>query len=535
MQSMKPSALPTSEASYGTGPSRSGRALRLVPLLGLLAGAFIGYAALFGAGDAAGGPSELKLDIGKPFVQGILALLKMKVDQVTLNKPPSRWAQSALGIISFDLVMDLHMEMLFFGAQATLGSAEMTLIFEGETFGTLNTAPCPLGGGGKIVTQMAGNLVIDDNAVFQKVAKAVIDDKEFTVELYAVLAVELRGGDNGCLLKKAMCATVGSMRIPGITFAQSVTLRGAQGFSISMSPLVLTDLPSPEPAGKALIKIEAQVFNPSSFVLRDLDVMSLNIYTDDSWPKTEKPAIDSLGVKFVEVNTEPGFWLPRGQSEKFKVEGFLSVPEREYDLVKTADVFNHFLTSRPTPLIPYIAGASQPFFSTAARGAALRAFLPGITPGDNNIIQKVYINLNIPVAIATLLNPLNEGRLQQYLQIELKNPLDSTLYLLGLVVEILYKGVHVGQVDLPVLEPDMRIVIPPSATFRTAKSYPVELFGKDLAYVIMLLKDLAPVGCEAGVDGCGLASVDLNARLRVRIGGVEPILVYKQYNVSVML
>lgn len=117
MQSMKPSALPTSEASYGTGPSRSGRALRLVPLLGLLAGAFIGYAALFGAGDAAGGPSELKLDIGKPFVQGILALLKMKVDQVTLNKPPSRWAQSALGIISFDLVMDLHMEMLFFGAQ----------------------------------------------------------------------------------------------------------------------------------------------------------------------------------------------------------------------------------------------------------------------------------------------------------------------------------------------------------------------------------------------------------------------------------
>lgn len=183
-----------------------------------------------------------------------------------------------------------------------------------------------------------------------------------------------------------MCATVGSMRIPGITFAQSVTLRGAQGFSISMSPLVLTDLPSPEPAGKALIKIEAQaspldhtrcppasrpsarpppftrprvpgaqvfspslltriitmqvvcpslltititlqVFNPSSFVLRDLDVMSLNIYTDDSWPKTEKPAIDSLGVKFVEVShrsrataaqwTEPGLVPPQpsGQSQ----------------------------------------------------------------------------------------------------------------------------------------------------------------------------------------------------------------------------
>jgi hypothetical protein len=97
-----------------------------------------------------------------------------------------------------------------------------------------------------------------------------------------------------------------------------------------------------------------------------------------------------------------------------QVEGSLSVPEREYDLVKTADVFNHFLTSRPTPLIPYIAASSQPFMNVAARGAALRAFLPGMPPGDNNIVQQVYIDLNIPVAVATLLNPVNGARLHQW-------------------------------------------------------------------------------------------------------------------------
>jgi len=116
------------------------------------------------------------------------------------------------------------------------------------------------------------------------------------------------------------------------------------------------------------------------------------------------------------------------------VQGFLSVPEREYDLVKTADVFNHFLTSRPTPLIPSIVGSSQPFYSAAAKGLALRAFLPGMPVGDTNIIKKAYIDLDIPVATATLLNPLSGARLQQYMNIELKNPFDATLYVFGLEV-----------------------------------------------------------------------------------------------------
>ena len=113
-------------------------------------------------------------------------------------------------------------------------------------------------------------------------------------------------------------------------------------------------LPAHLPLTKALISVDARVTNPSTFVLKDLDVFSIDIYTDDSWPKTERPAAESLGVKFAEVNTEADFELGRGQSDWFQVQGFLSVPEREYDLVKTADV-------RPA--------ASYPHTSTPHRAA----------------------------------------------------------------------------------------------------------------------------------------------------------------------
>jgi len=59
----------------------------------------------------------------------------------------------------------------------------MNVFFRGERFGTLYTLPCPLGGGGKIRTQIAGNLVVDDVAVFQRVVKTVVAEDKFTIEL----------------------------------------------------------------------------------------------------------------------------------------------------------------------------------------------------------------------------------------------------------------------------------------------------------------------------------------------------------------
>jgi len=169
------------------------RWLRVVPLLALAAGAAV---AAVGYGASVG--SDVKLHIGKPFVMGIIALFDLKVDQITL-RDTKKWPDPKVNLVAFDLLMDVHMDLLFFGAQAprpslpegaagplshpittrpadwlqaTLGSAEFNLAFGGERFGTLHSLPCPLGGGGKIKTKIAGTLVVDDLAVFRKVAHA---------------------------------------------------------------------------------------------------------------------------------------------------------------------------------------------------------------------------------------------------------------------------------------------------------------------------------------------------------------------------
>mmetsp|Transcript_12187 Transcript_12187/g.40755 ORF Transcript_12187/g.40755 Transcript_12187/m.40755 type:complete len:359 (+) Transcript_12187:43-1119(+) len=203
-------SVPTVEPGEPMLRASRARALRIAPMLALLVGA-----GLFFSRPAEPPPSDIKLAIGKPFVQGIISLFDMKVDNILLQKPESQWSHFAVGMLAFDLLVDIHMELLFFGAQATLASAEMDLSFRGERFGTLSTRPCPLGGGGKIKTQMAGQLVVDDLDAFQKISRAVVHEDEFTVELSSVVTVELRGTDNGCILRKDMCKTVGSARIPG--------------------------------------------------------------------------------------------------------------------------------------------------------------------------------------------------------------------------------------------------------------------------------------------------------------------------------
>lgn len=413
-------------------------------------------------------------------------------------------------------------------------------------------------------------------------------EDELHVELYTILAVELRGADHGiCRTDVQTCKTKGTLRIPDVPFAKSVVLRGARSFGIEFRDMLVLDQNSTEPAGDALITIDVRVNNPSSFVMRDLGAVQVDVYTDKSGcarkefkgPREGKSAAKeclqrlathdtdarptpehSLGVKFAEaragdppahcteallprtprprpppspqVQTETDFWLARSpDNDWFRVKGKLAVPPREHDLVSTADVFNHFLTSRDTPLIARVAAVpSHPFYEAAATGLALRVGLPGMGPGDHDIIQKVYIDLNIPVATVTLLNPFNGGSLEQYMHIALRNPLDAELYVHGLAARILYNDVHVGTVSLPELNEHEAIVLPPSATFVTARQYPVLLHAANVADLLKLLKQISPPPV-----GEGSAMINLDARIAARVGGVEPTLVYRQSNVTCLL
>jgi len=73
-------------------------------MLALLVGA-----GLFFSRPAEPPPSDIKLAIGKPFVQGIISLFDMKVDNILLQKPESQWSHFAVGMLAFDLLIDIHM------------------------------------------------------------------------------------------------------------------------------------------------------------------------------------------------------------------------------------------------------------------------------------------------------------------------------------------------------------------------------------------------------------------------------------------
>jgi len=87
------------------------------------------------------------------------------------------------------------------------------------------------------------------------------------------------------------------------------------------------------------------------------------------------------------------------------------------------------------------------------------------------------------------------------------------------------------QVSLPQLTLEQAIVLPPSERgFLTPNAYPIELHATELPSLLQLLHDIAPQPA-----GKGVAYVDLNARIHARVGGAEPILVYRQVNVSAQL
>ena len=90
------------------------------------------------------------------------------------------------------------------------------------------------------------------------------------------------------------------------------------------------------------------------------------------------PAPSELHPPPTQVQTDRRFWLARRHNDWFTVKGKLKVENRERDLVSTADVFNHYLTSSTTPLIARVAAVpSSLFYSAAARGTAFRVDLPG--------------------------------------------------------------------------------------------------------------------------------------------------------------
>ena len=427
-----------------------------------------------------------------------------------------------------EVVVSVTVNCLPFGGgplgavKATLGSNELLIEHDGNKVGTLKSMPVQLGGGGYMKRKLIGSLVVDDREAFAGLAKDVIFADKFNIEVSGVIAIELRGTENGCFLKKSMCETIGSFRIDGVKFAQSIQLNGAQGLLPTLHNFRLSDLPSSQIAGRALILIDAKIQNPSSFVLGGLGEVGVDVHTDldPNAHDDDESNENAMGVQFATVKTDKSFHLPRGESPWFTVKGQISVAEREHDLIETARVLDNFLTGNVTQLLARVRTLELPFFSVAAAGTPLRAPLPGLVR-TQNIIQMVYVSLDVPQALLSLTAGINS--LTQNAQVEVLNPLDCTIYVTGIVAEVFYDGEHVGDVNLPYLGGNS-ILVPPLALYRSSAWVEIELNGNPLT----LARMLQTMATEP-------ALVDLDARLTVRVGGAEPILKYLQHNVKVGL
>eukprot|EP00967_Tisochrysis_lutea_P049917 scaffold61285_cov30-Tisochrysis_lutea.AAC.6 len=282
-------------------------------------------------------------------------------------EPESEWGTLAAGLTEYRLEIDLTARILpIFGGRLglihmTLGGAEMEMNYKGKRFGSFASDPCQLGGGGKLRTTLTGLLQVSPCAAPPPLsltasasprlasatllrpgpAQAVHGD-EFSIELWSVINIQLRGEENGCLLGDGYCSTTGSFTIPGgarapgacsptthpqrthtaserlptprvhrattrhaspssslpVKFAHTLPLKGARSFGISLANMELTDLPSDKLAGAALITIDAVIENNSSFQMLNLDEVHLDIFTDMYTPNIT----DALGYRIAQAS-----------------------------------------------------------------------------------------------------------------------------------------------------------------------------------------------------------------------------------------
>lgn len=514
-------------------PRRSWRQRLLWPLLLL-----VGVVALASSGWGGQQAAALSIEVvGRPIAQKIVDHAEVEIHEVRLA--PASWEglQARAGMLAVDCSIDMSVDVIYTAVRSTLGSADLHIEHDGRHVGVLSTLPLNLGGGGSVRLAMAGTLVVEDEEAFRHLVQAVTYGDRFSLQVAAMTSVVLRGKENGCLLSKGTCATVGTWKIPNVRFAKTVNLLGARGFPVTLQEFRVRDMPGeggapPIPGAPIFIELQAQISNPSSFSLSSLDVIDLDIHTD----RNEQTGVD--GVRFVAVRTPPGFYVARGTSPWWPISGKLEVPPRELDMYSVSSLFarllKHDASDSRLGLSVEMRGDSRRFYDAAVRGLAIGAALPPLQlqkPAHGSsmpypFVQAAHIDLDIPKAIFTLTQPFGDHVMKNYIWLDLHNPLDVSVAVVGVVADITtVDGVHVATVSLRSFEKEGLdpIVVAPASASQTGY-YPLSLDGS-IPSTIGLLTELLN----------GPVHVTIHTKVFAHVAGISPIIEYEQTNVTVRL
>jgi len=314
---------------------------------------------------------------------------------------------------------------------------------------------------------------------------------------------------------------------------------------------------------------------------------------------------ETLGPHFVQVTTPPDFAILQGQNPKVLVHGHLDAPNRERESLGASVVFDTFVANKSSPLIALILNSSQPFYTEASSGILVRCTLPGIsypkmmrrtfsqltmgatgrgvTPfqtrtlnkyppppppidliskiargafdlgGYENalaedvgaVVEVVHIDFNIPIAISTMMTgPIfgGSGCLQQYVRLEMKNPVGSELLIEGLIVDVYYDGTRIAAVDLPSLGAERTIKMSGFEYLEAERMewLPVIIDCNSPAVVSAVIKLLYAMQAfdfyQRGIGGhADPALAHVEATILIEIGGIKPFIKYSQNEVPVIL
>lgn len=478
-------------------------------------------------------------------VQSLVNVSTLDIVDFTLREP---WQHSAAAVVDGTLHIPLWLPVV-----PVLTAPQLDVVHDGRALAALRPeAALPLGHGGRQPVTFGGRIFVWDEAAFRRLADRMLHQPALQLELsgQVSIALPLPAMLAGTPLLGALLDTVFTVRM--LRLSKRVSIRGADGLHVVFNSFSFTDgppppgcapgaqppqparlelaaggersgvLPLPPPPGSVAgvdcsadsrplsVQLEVAIHNPSSFAFLPLGSVEMLIQSADLQP-------------FARCTTVAPIGLPHGNST-IMLTGTINVGQSDANRRAFSGALEKLLAGKPTPLEPSFARVSTALYDSALGGLTVPADLPGLPGGGARIFNRVSLLLDPAANLFELAGrPIWGNSLHDAARLDVTNPFNVTLAVLGLSASVEYEGEAIASVVVPQLLPP--VLLPPLWSGVVDRRFPVEL-DAPIAKLQALLGRLA----------FGSVAVSLRANITLRTGNLTNLTVaYRQENVSVAL
>lgn len=465
-------------------------------------------------------------------VQTLVCLSSLEIHRFSLSDP---WDGSAAAVVEGAIAIPVALPFL-----AVLDISQLDIMYDGRALGALRPeAPLQLRHGGRVSVSLSGRVYVLEPRAFRALADALLHQPLLQLELQSELVarVSLPPALAAAPLLGWMLQAV--LTVSSVHFYESVQVQGSNGLNVIFKRFVFTDgqpLPGctrqfaplhptsppfeqPAAGGAALVSA-TQVAPPDCSADRPLDVeMEVSVSNPSSFefdPLGELELViqDPRFITFATCRTAQPVRLPYGNSS-IVLRGTVTVAPGTEPQFSAA--LASYMAGEPTHLSAAFSRVSNHLYHRALSGLTVPAVLPGLA--DARLFRSVGLILDPGWNVLQLAlgSALSDGA-----RLQVHNPLNITVAVLGLSATVQYLGQEIAQVVLPVVDPP--IVMAPLWSGTPDVIFPVRL-AAPLPTLQTLLARLA----------IGSVEVDLFANMTVRVGNTTNTVGFAQSGVPVYL